>query len=176
MKFDDIINNILKEEELSREDRIRALKSLKVTGLTSNDIDIGFVRDIIRELCSIETTTWGGGIENILDNSNPEVIEKNGDNHSGNIVFELTLPTKTIEKYTPENVLRNWSRKYREWRDLDLDAIDFDNINLEDYGIEQSDLYRKATQNMPGIHIDGVVDLGNDRGRFTIGYGWSSDY
>jgi hypothetical protein len=28
MKFDDIINNILKEEEISREDRIKALKSI----------------------------------------------------------------------------------------------------------------------------------------------------
>ena len=175
MKFNNIVNSILRED-LSREDRIKALKTLKVTGITSNDIDVGFVRDIIRELCSVETTRYGGGVENILDNSDPEIIEKIGDSHSGNMIFKLTLPTKTIEKYTPENVLRDWSRKYREWGDLDLDTIDFDNINLEDYGIEQSDLYRKATRDIPGVYIDEVEDIGNDMGRFTIGYSWSSDY
>ena len=175
MNFKNYYNNLL-GEELSREDRIKALKSLKVTGLTNADIDEGFVRDIIRELCSIETTTWGGGIDNILNNSNLELIEKNGDQSSGNMSFALTLPTKTIEKYTPENVLWSWSRKYREWRDLDLDTIDFNNINLEDYGIEQSDLYRKATRSIPGLYIEDVVDLGNDMGRFTLGYTWSSDY
>ena len=175
MSFKNFYNKTLKEE-ISREDRIKALKGLKVTGFTSNDIDEGFVRDIIRELCTIEIDRYGGGLQNILNNSDPELIERTGDGISGNMTFKLTLPTKTIEQYTPGDVLWDWSRKYREWRDLDLDAIDLDNINLEDYGIEQTDLYRAATRDIPGVYIEDVEDIGNDMGRFTIGYSWSRDY
>ena len=49
MKFDDIINNILKEEDLSREDRIRALKNMSTNSFRVLEVVEGRALDIVND-------------------------------------------------------------------------------------------------------------------------------
>ena len=169
MKFDEIIKSLLKEEDTSKEDKLAALKTLKRTGAYS-EVDENFVLDIIREICTLDIDLHGGGYVRIKDNSDPELVEKTGDRHWGSTTIKLTLPTKTIEKYTPEQVLRKWVR--RGWV---KEPVDYDNVDFEEYGIEETDLYKAATSGARGLYITNVENLNNDKARFTIEYSWSDN-
>lgn len=168
MNFDNIINKFLKED-FSKEEKISALKSLKKTS-SLNEVDANFVFDIIRQICTFDIDQHGGGYARIKDNSDPELVEKQGDGHWGSTTIKLTLPTKTIDKYTPEEVLRKWVR--RGWVE---EPNDYNNVDFAEYGIDETDLYKAATSGAKGLYITNVENLDNDKARFTIEYSWSDN-
>ena len=169
MDFESIVERVLSEQDLSKEDKLAALKALKQTSAFS-DVDEGFVLDIIREICTIEIDRYGGGYTRIKDNSDPELVEKQGDGHWGSIKIKLTLPIRTLEKYTPEEVLRHWVRNGWVKEPIDYGAVDF-----AEYGIDETDLYKAATSGARGLYITNVENLDNDKARFTIEYSWSDN-
>lgn len=169
MNFESIVEEVLNSQDLSKEDKLTALKSLKQTS-TLSDVDENFVLDIIRQICTFDIDQHGGGYVRIKDNSDPELVEKQGDGHWGSTTIKLTLPTKTIDKYTPEEVLRRWVRK--GWVE---EPNDYNNVDFAEYSIDETDLYKAATDGVSGLYITNVESLNNDRARFTIEYSWSDN-
>jgi len=183
MYFNKLIDSLLKEdEELSRQDRIDILKKNKDHLQTRTPWELlskglqNEISDIIRNICTIETD--GIVLRNIIEKSDPEVVEETGDGHNGSMTIGLTLPLKHIESDTPEDVLRRWQLlgpRYGNYGDLDIDSIDFENFDFEDYGMELRDLYGAAVRFDRSISLISVKHLNNEYGRFVIEISWWDD-
>ena len=172
MQFNNLINNILKEEDEAptREDRMKALHNLSNSYVMSSQEERNRVLDLVRGICDIDVVDR----MSILHNSDPEVSEVEGDRHNGKCTVKLTLPLRNIDAESIKSIVQK--RQGQRWPGYeDIDVYE-DVLDPEVLEIEPIDYYSRAVNFERGTHLIEFEDLGNGTGRFTIEQSWHSDY
>ena len=172
MQFDTLINSLLGEELSDREKRIQALRSARmpVQYDTLTQDEKNRVLELVRGICDINVVDR----MSILQNSDPEVSEIEGDRHNGNCTVKLTLPLRNIHDDSIENIVR--IRQEQRWPGYEDIDVHEDVLDPEVLEIEPIDYYSRAVNFERGTHLIEFKDLGNGTGRFTIEQSWYSDY